>query len=606
MKLKSITIKNFRCYQNSISVDFDDITTFIGKNDIGKSTVLEALEIFFNNDIVKITKEDANVYTDNKDVVIICDFCDLPNEIVIDSDSKTTLGKEFLTIQDDTLRIKKIFDCSKSKPSVDTFIIANHPQTEFAGSLLEMKEKELQKIVKERNLDVKLKGNPQMRQAIWNSYSDLKLQETEINVSKPKEDAKRIWENIEKYLPVYALFQSDRTSTDSDDEVQTPMKYAIATAIAEATAEIGAIQNKVQERAMEIANNTLSVLKNLDARVANEITPQFDAPNQTKWNSLFNVRMNTEDGIPLNKRGSGIRRMILVSFFKAEADRKTRVSTKKDVIYAIEEPETSMHPDYQEIIINSFKNLASLGNSQVILTTHSPNLSKELPADSIRFVTRDANGFPIIKKGNNILPEIVKTLGILPDLESIGKVQVIVCVEGPTDVIAIKSFNRCLHERYNDLVNIEDDKRVVIMPLGGSILKHWVSQNYLSKLDCKEVHIYDRDVPNYGDTIDNLKKRSDGSWGVQTQKYEIENYLHPKAIKEVYDVEIDTTQNNVPENFAKAISEKREFDGRMKSNRAKIYLSKVFEEAMTLDYLEEMDTCGEIKQWFEDITKMLH
>lgn len=30
-------------------VDFDNITTFIGKNDIEKSTIIEALEIFFNN-----------------------------------------------------------------------------------------------------------------------------------------------------------------------------------------------------------------------------------------------------------------------------------------------------------------------------------------------------------------------------------------------------------------------------------------------------------------------------------------------------------------------------------------------------------------------------
>lgn len=54
MKLKLITIENFRCYKYCISVAFDDLTTFVGKNDIGKSTILDALEIFFNNDTVKI------------------------------------------------------------------------------------------------------------------------------------------------------------------------------------------------------------------------------------------------------------------------------------------------------------------------------------------------------------------------------------------------------------------------------------------------------------------------------------------------------------------------------------------------------------------------
>lgn len=36
MKLKTVYIKNFRCYKDEIIVAFNDITTFIGKNDIGK------------------------------------------------------------------------------------------------------------------------------------------------------------------------------------------------------------------------------------------------------------------------------------------------------------------------------------------------------------------------------------------------------------------------------------------------------------------------------------------------------------------------------------------------------------------------------------------
>ncbi|OTS01033.1 AAA family ATPase [Acinetobacter pittii] len=61
MKLVSIEIKNFRCYEENILISFDNLTTFIGKNDIGKSTILEALEIFFNNSTVKITQDDLNL-----------------------------------------------------------------------------------------------------------------------------------------------------------------------------------------------------------------------------------------------------------------------------------------------------------------------------------------------------------------------------------------------------------------------------------------------------------------------------------------------------------------------------------------------------------------
>jgi putative ATP-dependent endonuclease of OLD family len=74
MRLESVAIKNFRCYQDEVTVWFDDLTTFIGKNDIGKSSVLEALEIFFNNETVKIESGDANVYSGDTKVSITCEF----------------------------------------------------------------------------------------------------------------------------------------------------------------------------------------------------------------------------------------------------------------------------------------------------------------------------------------------------------------------------------------------------------------------------------------------------------------------------------------------------------------------------------------------------
>ncbi|MBK7407300.1 MAG: AAA family ATPase [Saprospirales bacterium] len=83
MKLKSLKIRNFRCYRDETVVDFENLSVFIGKNDAGKSSILEALEIFFNNSVVKIDNEDLNVcaaaVSDNK-IEITCFFaCFLPN-----------------------------------------------------------------------------------------------------------------------------------------------------------------------------------------------------------------------------------------------------------------------------------------------------------------------------------------------------------------------------------------------------------------------------------------------------------------------------------------------------------------------------------------------
>jgi len=62
MKIKAVTVNRFRSYSSPVTVQFDDLLVIVGRNDIGKSTNLEALDIFFNEGkgCVKIDKDDIN------------------------------------------------------------------------------------------------------------------------------------------------------------------------------------------------------------------------------------------------------------------------------------------------------------------------------------------------------------------------------------------------------------------------------------------------------------------------------------------------------------------------------------------------------------------
>lgn len=98
MKIVSLKIKNFRGYKDLTEIKFDDLTVFVGKNDIGKSTILEALDIFFNDGkgTVKIDKTDVNVkeaHDGNQESIISVCFGELPEKIVIDSVVETTFCK---------------------------------------------------------------------------------------------------------------------------------------------------------------------------------------------------------------------------------------------------------------------------------------------------------------------------------------------------------------------------------------------------------------------------------------------------------------------------------------------------------------------------------
>ena len=48
MKIKAVTVNRFRGYSSPVTVQMDDLLVLVGRNDIGKSTILEALDIFFN------------------------------------------------------------------------------------------------------------------------------------------------------------------------------------------------------------------------------------------------------------------------------------------------------------------------------------------------------------------------------------------------------------------------------------------------------------------------------------------------------------------------------------------------------------------------------
>ncbi|MFF6947485.1 AAA family ATPase [Streptomyces iakyrus] len=57
MKIKRVRIENFCCLR-SLDVSFDSITSLIGPTGVGKSTVLRALDWFFNGEKGGILSEE--------------------------------------------------------------------------------------------------------------------------------------------------------------------------------------------------------------------------------------------------------------------------------------------------------------------------------------------------------------------------------------------------------------------------------------------------------------------------------------------------------------------------------------------------------------------
>lgn len=95
--------------------------------------------------------------------------------------------------------------------------------------------------------------------------------------------------------------------------------------------------------------------------------------------------------IPINKRGSGSKRLILLNFFRAEVERRKDEANAPGIIYAIEEPETSQHSENQKKLINALITLSAESNVQVIITTHSAVLVNALDFKNIRLICADGS-----------------------------------------------------------------------------------------------------------------------------------------------------------------------------------------------------------------------
>jgi AAA15 family ATPase/GTPase len=216
------------------------------------------------------------------------------------------------------------------------------------------------------------------------------LQLAEIEIDVTKGDTKSIWDKLPNYLPLYSLFQSDRKNSDGDSEVQDPLKEAVKQILSDETlkTKFNEIASEVKTKLKDVSDRTLAKLREMNPEIANSLNPIIPETESLKWADVFKtVSIAGDENIPINKRGSGVKRLILLNFFRAEAERRKTEQNIPSIIYAIEEPETSQHTEHQKKLIAAFLALAESDNTQVIVTTHSAALVKELKFKHLRLIT---------------------------------------------------------------------------------------------------------------------------------------------------------------------------------------------------------------------------
>lgn len=235
-----------------------------------------------------------------------------------------------------------------------------HPTNPDCCDLLSKKDSDLKKLIKAKSIPCDdYARNASMRTAIWQYYAeDLRIEPVEIDVTKG--DTKSIWDKLQKSLPLYSLFQSDRKNSDTDSEVQDPLREAVKEILCDEAlrSTLDEVAATVETKLQDVASRTLEKLREMNPDVANTLSPIIPSADALKWADVFkSVSIAGDESIPINKRGSGTKRLILLNFFRAEVERRQTEAQTSSVIYAIEEPETSQHSENQKRLIQGLQNL---------------------------------------------------------------------------------------------------------------------------------------------------------------------------------------------------------------------------------------------------------
>lgn len=152
----------------------------------------------------------------------------------------------------------------------------------------------------------------------------------------------------------------------------------------------------------------------------------------------FNVTLSDDrvQKVLIENRGAGTQNNLIIALFRLVAE----LNFDEHFIFAMEEPENSLHPKAQRQLLSVIQDISD--KSQVILTTHSPVFIDRSSFEHNILLTRTSSGNTIAKTFNVDLLESVRTdLGIrTSDALLKGGGNCAILVEGRTEEDGFPTF----------------------------------------------------------------------------------------------------------------------------------------------------------------------
>ncbi len=521
MKLKKLSIKNLRGLQD-IEFDNHSLTTLIGKNNCGKSSVLRAIELLCTG--IKPDLEEYYLRLD--DSIVIEGVFDELKEWERNSPAISGL------IYNNQLHLRYVASIlveegEKKKIDVEYFAFKRNEEIQgWAETWGELGE-DMRAIAAEIDITsgqaFKTKANKEkFKQRIRDNHGDRVV----VGAANWSNDSIAFNNALQQALPKIIIIPAVKDATEESKysktgktgafgelmkklilpQIQAEDEYTnIITAIAaltdkihsdEGIAGINQINTKLSER--------LSRLISAKANV------KFDSPEiDTIISSSVGLRiLDGGHDTPIGLQGHGLQRTLIFSLLEmvAENDAVINDENSRTTIILYEEPELYLHPQMLRKLKSIFNTISQSENWQIICSTHSPVFINVAEApESLVIHSRTADGGisvrqlaenPFEKTEVGIIERdaLRAALDFHPTVCEVFFASKVILVEGDTEMAIFKHCNELLEHCG---VNLEQSIDCTIVSCGGKWTIPAIG-NLLSRfgITFKIVHDLDRHGKN--------------------------------------------------------------------------------------------------------------
>jgi len=540
LRLRKFRVQAFRCIHDSGNVVVGDLAAFVGRNESGKTTILQALTML-----------------DKDEVISELDLCDEMTE-QLKSEIRIIEG-DFELNQDETEIIKEKFPSLQLK-KLKIFRTNKNPeiQYDFGDIKIDQKEDEnleyWQNITKQlsnfvesipnyisKKLDTdfftgSMPGNKKIIQAELDGFNNnlhaIATEEKQV-ISEWEETNSKIIKNVEKILinntesealknfiddrlhPRFVYFSDYKKILgninlaeyikESETEASAGIEYIEGFDRAETVRNLLYLAEFEMEKLEEVKNSPSKLIKFLNTaskKLTERLNPSWKGeainvelrlnPGNILSVVLSDVHKDgtiTNTGL-LNRRAEGFKwTFSFIVNFAAE----TQKAELKEAILLLDEPARNLHPTQQMGISDLLKNLA--GSNQVLYATHSPFMIFDYTPGNLLVVELDRKKhlsrifYDYWKADDATLTPILYGLskglvGSITDREVGYNSRPLIIVESMSDTMYLNAFDKFLQDpniSMNPLNVVPAYSKNSVLPL--SIFYHTHGYNTFVLLD---------------------------------------------------------------------------------------------------------------------------